>query len=368
MLWTWPAKEKCWCCGPGQQRRGGAEDLASKGERGRAPCCGQGLENNEAHWYMSQHTYILSSSPAQSLSTLELLHPGERGAWAADHWCRNNLKSQFLKVHDNHTCQASIPTIIMIDAFFNDVLEDPPIQHRADKNSIEKYKTMLRDYSHSCSILSKQYNSPPEQLSESKNSDGRDHPTRTLRIGGEDMEADDCIPILLFGENPQVPWIKEQDVAELQKMIESVGNCLFIRLVGGRVGGGKSKRSFTQNLADFNILHNLVEKCMSPYISWVQQKLQPSLQHYKLAILRSDVGAGSQYEGCGGKLHSDFDDSVNKRPPQKRPISLLVALDEFEFMYLHNRKVEHLDLSGNDMTKHGAKHIASYIFCKKGAT
>ena len=56
------------------------------------------------------------------------------------------------------------------------------------------------------------------------------------------------------------------------------------------------------------------------------------------AIVRSDVGAGSQYEGCNRRLHSDYFDCVNKRPPLERPMSLLVALDEFEFMYLWNRQ------------------------------
>ena len=68
------------------------------------------------------------------------------------------------------------------------------------------------------------------------------------------------------------------------------------------------------------------------------ETIKPLLKYYKLAILRSDVGARSQYEGCNGKLHSDFYDYVNKRPPQECPVSLSVALDEFEFMYLWNRQ------------------------------
>ena len=255
-------------------------------------------------------------------------------------------------MHDDHTCQASIPTIYMIDNLFTNVLEDRPIEYRFAKSSFEKYKTMLREYSHACSVLSKQYNSPPEQLSGIKrgngetacptigtkeNSYGRDHPTRMLRIGGEDMEPDYRSPIVSFGENSQLPWMKEKDVNELRNMIESLGNDLFTGLVGGKVGSRTSKRSYTPNLADFPDLYNLVEQCMSQYISWVQIQ-QPSLKYYKLAILKSDVGAGSQYDGCGKKLHSDFYDTVNKRPPQERPVSLLVALDEFEFMYLLSRK------------------------------
>ena len=275
-----------------------------------------------------------------------------RGKFELIGWC-SNPKQQFLNVIRAHTCGAEIPTTVMINDFFETVKAGGPINGRDNKASADNYRNMLVDY---FAAVSKNFlgdhNTPLEQLNERErestqtvgpnietknNSDGQDHPTRMLRIGGEDMEPDYRSPIVSFGENSQHPWMKEKDVNELRNMIESLGNDLFVGLVGGKVGSRTSKRSYTKNLADFPDLYNLVEQCMSRYISWVQIQ-QPSLKYYKLAILRSDVGAGSQYDGCGKKLHSDFYDTVNKRPPQERPVSLLVALDEFEFMYLLSRK------------------------------
>lgn len=75
---------------------------------------------------------------------------------------------------------------------------------------------------------------------------------------------------------------------------------------------------------------------MSGYIAYIQ-KLYPSLKYYKLAVLKSLDGACSQYEGCNYRLHLDYDDLVNTCPPEQRPMSIMVAMDEFEFLYLKNR-------------------------------
>lgn len=50
---------------------------------------------------------------------------------------------------------------------------------------------------------------------------GFTNPTRSLRIGGEDMEADDRSPVILLGENTLVSSIKEQNVDELRKMAKA---------------------------------------------------------------------------------------------------------------------------------------------------
>ena len=236
-------------------------------------------------------------------------------------------------MYDEHTCGAEIPTAVMINDFFKTVKGGGPINGRDNKTSADKYRNMLENYLAAASKNILENNNTPslEQFTERKGES-----TRILRIGGMYMEPDHRLPLQFVGGNPQVPWMMKEDVDNLRKMIKSAGNGLFEGLVGGRVRG-KSKRSFTPNLANFPDLYKLVEKCMAPYISWVQEQ-QPLLKYYKLAIVRSDVGAGSQYEGCGRRLHSDYFDCVNKRPPLERPMSLLVALDEFEFMYLWNRQ------------------------------
>jgi hypothetical protein len=61
------------------------------------------------------------------------------------------------------------------------------------------------------------------------------------------------------------------------------------------------------------------------------------LQHYK-ALTLFKVGAihlcgvKSQYN-LVGSLHSDFDDNVNKKVPEERPQSIILALDPFKLLY-----------------------------------
>ena len=95
-------------------------------------------------------------------------------------------------------------------------------------------------------------------------------------------------------------------------------------------------RLFTPELSKFPEVYNQVKKCIAPYLDFVQTKY-PSLKHVKLAALKSMPGATSQYSRCFGRLHCDYDDSVNLRAPHDRPVSLMVAIDPFEIIYLNNR-------------------------------
>ena len=156
-----------------------------------------------------------------------------------------------------------------------------------------------------------------------------------VRVGDVDVVRDDRPPFMLFMDNPQSPYIDDSDKRELMRLLEQDSHSMFAGLVGGRIGG-VTQRHYTSNLKSFPDVYNLVERCMSRYIAEVQTKY-PKLKHYKLAVVRSAPNAKSQYEGNQNRLHSDYDCIVNLRPPHERPVSLMVALDEFNFMYLHSR-------------------------------
>jgi hypothetical protein len=172
------------------------------------------------------------------------------------------------------------------------------------------------------------------------------------------VQADDRIPVHIISESPEVPWIKPQDIAELKRVFETNKKTLFARLVGG-FGGGTNVRLFTPNLISYPQVYALVEKCMKPYIQFVQ-KQYPALQHIKLAALKSMPGAPSQYSTCNYRLHSDYAASVNSRPPHERPVSLMVALDPFEFIYLKNRTDRRRDLITQTIHKGQAISFTNY--------
>ena len=124
-------------------------------------------------------------------------------------------------MYDEHTCGADIPTIVMINDFFNTVKGGGRINGRDNKASADNYRNMLVDYLAAASKnILEDYNTPSEQLNERErestqtggpnieknNSDGQDHCSHSIRedqaaeanldnthmsaIGGKTMEAD----------------------------------------------------------------------------------------------------------------------------------------------------------------------------------
>jgi hypothetical protein len=176
---------------------------------------------------------------------------------------------------------------------------------------------------------------------------------------GTFVQADDRIPVHIISQSPEVPWIEPQDIIDLKLLFEKYDTKLFHRLVGGSSGGQKV-RLFTPELTKFPDVYALVQKCIAPYLHFVQTKY-PSLQHFKLAALKSMPGAASQYSRCFHRLHCDYDDRVNLRPPHDRPVSLMVALDPFEFLYLKSRNDRRRDLI--TQVVHPGQAIAFTNYC-----
>jgi hypothetical protein len=174
------------------------------------------------------------------------------------------------------------------------------------------------------------------------------------------VEADDRPPMVLFGDCGQSRWINDSDIEDMRRLFELKQNILFKDLVGGKVKGRRSLRQYTPELVKHKDVHRLVERCIDPYIKWLQ-KLYPELSSGKLTVLRSLPGAKSQYDGCNMRLHSDFGKMVNAHPPQQRPLSLMVAIDPFEFMYLPDRSACKKDLI--TQTVHPRQAIAFTNYC-----
>ncbi len=57
-----------------------------------------------------------------------------------------------------------------------------------------------------------------------------------------------------------------------------------------------------------------------------------------MGAIKSLPWAHSWYEGHGGKFHSDYLQSVEELEPRFRPVSIIVGLNPFNFMWLHDRK------------------------------
>jgi hypothetical protein len=57
-----------------------------------------------------------------------------------------------------------------------------------------------------------------------------------------------------------------------------------------------------------------------------------------VGAIKSLPQAHSQYEGHGGKFHSDYPQSVKEFEPRFRPVLIIVGLNPFNFLWLYDRK------------------------------
>jgi hypothetical protein len=62
--------------------------------------------------------------------------------------------------------------------------------------------------------------------------------------------------------------------------------------------------------------------------------MYPTLIHIKNGAIKTKPNEKSQYSRHGKELHSDYSVDVTTRPAQQRPMSIIAALDAFNFIYL----------------------------------
>jgi hypothetical protein len=76
-----------------------------------------------------------------------------------------------------------------------------------------------------------------------------------------------------------------------------------------------------------------IEKMMKPYLDMIKfQNLH--LRYCMVGALWTQPKTQSQYKKSGDQLHADYPETVRKRDPGERPMSIIMALDEpFKFLY-----------------------------------
>ena len=95
-----------------------------------------------------------------------------------------------------------------------------------------------------------------------------------------------------------------------------------------------TKRQYLKELSSADCLKMVriqAESIMSIYIKNFVTKLYPTLAHFKVGALRSrGVYSQSRLQGL---LHRDYKEHINKKVPDERPQSIIVALDTFNLLY-----------------------------------
>jgi hypothetical protein len=95
-----------------------------------------------------------------------------------------------------------------------------------------------------------------------------------------------------------------------------------------------------------------VQSIIKPFLNNIR-KQNPSLQYWKVGALRTAPRSPSQYEKMDWQLHSDYSEEVLLQPECERPMSLIMALDDFEFVYELDNKENEDDNEIITLTVHG---------------
>ena len=78
-------------------------------------------------------------------------------------------------------------------------------------------------------------------------------------------------------------------------------------------------------------VHEQVMLLINPFIKNHVTTRYKSLTYFRVGAIRSR-GEQSQLE-CVGSLHCDYHDNVNNPVPEERPMSIILALGPFHFLY-----------------------------------
>ena len=109
------------------------------------------------------------------------------------------------------------------------------------------------------------------------------------------------------------------------------------------VGNTNNDRSYYPNLQKEDELYTYIKNAIDWYLSEVKNEY-PALKIIKLGLIKSEPYAKSQYDGFSQKLHSDYPNDVNALDLAFRPVSFIIALDEFDFIYLPSQDATRGDI------------------------
>jgi hypothetical protein len=72
---------------------------------------------------------------------------------------------------------------------------------------------------------------------------------------------------------------------------------------------------------------------LNPFLHYIKS-IYPKMRHWRVGAWRTKEFTPSQYELWGDKLHLDYSDAVLNRPLQEHPMSIITAIDRFDFYYM----------------------------------
>ncbi len=110
-----------------------------------------------------------------------------------------------------------------------------------------------------------------------------------------------------------------------------------------KLAGGGDSHFFAKDFKKKLWIYDYVMKELHDYLIYVLQ-IYPMLKHVQGGAILSAPNSLAQIDGHYGKLHSDFTANVLERPPDERPLSIIVAVDPFGLQYLSSQEMKRKDI------------------------
>ena len=180
-------------------------------------------------------------------------------------------------------------------------------------------------------------------------SGGEDHVCNMVNTNCYGVPDDRCVMMVY---TPAPTWGSKEALQSLRSDLVKFDE--WHTLTGG--GDGGTDRVYLPTLGTdpkLKPLYRKVKRACKPYVDWLQ-KQHPKLKHIKYGLIKTMPRGKSQYELHGDRAHFDFGNEVYRLAPDERPVSMMIALDEFDLYYLPNMSLPDSDLLRMTVHKHNA--------------
>jgi hypothetical protein len=152
-----------------------------------------------------------------------------------------------------------------------------------------------------------------------------------LQHGGRRSNPDICPPLLLI--TVAASWGLTNKM--LTNMKEALKSCPAVWWTP--LPKQKTTRHWLQRIGEAvtpreKLVKRQVELLLDPFL-WYVKFIYPEMRYWKVGALKTKGQTPSQYELWGNKLHTNYLEAVLSRPPQERPMSIIMALDKFLFYF-----------------------------------
>jgi hypothetical protein len=150
-----------------------------------------------------------------------------------------------------------------------------------------------------------------------------------LQHGGRQSDADSRPPFLAISAAPS--WgITDTVLTEMKTALQTCPEDWWSPLPAQDYTRYWLRRIGEASTGPQKFMKDKIESLIATYFRFIQT-MYPEMRYWKVGALRTQGGAPSQYEMWDYKLHRDYSHKVLKRPPNERPLSVIVALDDFSF-------------------------------------